>query len=101
MHKSKGITGETSYTLYICTIKLQGNYEESYTEGCLKQTCKNGVWRPSLEMTVCCFEREAFPPNTTITAITTKDGCTKSSMECIPDGDKAKMVLKLENSCNK
>merc|ERR1719427_2238603 len=70
-----------------CT-KPKGNVGDAHTEGCLKQTCKNGVWRPSLEETVCCYEREAFTPNTTITATTTQDGCTTSSTECRLDGNK-------------
>merc|ERR1711892_1003825 len=79
----------------------KGNAGDVHTEGCLKQTCKNGVWRPSLEETVCCYEREAFTLHTTITATTTQDGCTTSSIECRLDGNKAKMVFQVENNCPK
>ena len=50
---------------------------------------------------MCCYEREAFTPNTTITATTTQDGCTTSSIECRLDGNKAKMVFQVENNCPK
>ena len=62
----------------------------------MKQTCKDGVWRPSLEQDVCCYNDEAFPPNTTITATT--DGCTEASIECRSDGNKARMVLNVDST---
>ena len=48
---------------------------------------------------MCCYEREAFTPHTPITATTTQDGCTTSSIECRLDGNKAKMVFHVENNC--
>ena len=50
---------------------------------------------------MCCYEREAFTPNTTITATTAQDGCTMASVDCESDGDKAKMVFKIVNNCQK
>eukprot|EP00092_Neocalanus_flemingeri_P017335 GFUD01018750.1.p1 GENE.GFUD01018750.1~~GFUD01018750.1.p1 ORF type:complete len:194 (-),score=32.26 GFUD01018750.1:135-716(-) len=70
-----------------------------YMEGCLRITCKNGVWRPSLEETVCCYQRQAYTPHTIITATTAQDGCTTSSIECRLDSGNAKMIVQVENSC--
>ena len=49
---------------------------------------------------MCCYEGEAFTPNTTITATTTQDGCTTTAIYCRMDGDKAKMEFKVENNCH-
>ena len=78
---------------------IQGNDGDFHTDGCLKQTCKNSVWRPSFDETVCCYEGEAFTPNTTITATTT--GCIMTSIQCREDGNNAKMVLQVENTCQR
>merc|ERR1719508_158799 len=79
----------------------KGEDGESHTEGCLKQLCTNGVWVSSLDDTVCCYENEAFQPNTLITTTTAQDGCTTTSMVCMLDGNKARMVFNVENNCAK
>jgi len=89
----------SGYSDFILPGESVCNDRESYTEGCIKQTCKNGIWRPSLEETGCCYEGEAFPPNSIITAVIAEDGCTRTTIECRPDGNKAKMVLNVENNC--
>jgi len=77
----------------------KGSDGESYTEGCLKQSCKNGSWRPSLDGSVCCYEREPFKPGSIISSTTSEDGCTTSSIECKIEEKDAKLDLKVENNC--
>merc|ERR1711892_597592 len=72
---------------------------ESYTEGCLKNTCKASVWRTSMDGSQCCYNREPYQKNTTITTTVTDDGCVKATIECEEDGDKATMILHTENYC--
>jgi len=70
---------------------------ESYTEGCLKNACKAGIWRTSMDGNLCCYDREPYQKNTTITS--TKDGCVKATIACVEDDGKAMMILHTENSC--
>ena len=87
------------YVFKTCEIKLQGNDGESQTDGCLKLTCKNGVWRPSIDQTVCCYDGEAFTPGGIIIEKTGQDGCTISSIRCVSDIDnKAEMVIDVSSS---
>ena len=59
------------------------------TEGCLKQTCKDGLWRPSLI------------PNTAISAKTAENGCTTTVMECEYDGHKESTIAIGGDNCLK
>ena len=77
----------------------QGYDGESYTEGCLKNTCKAGTWRTSMDGALCCYDREPYQKNTTITSTVTEDGCVRATTKCGEDGDKAMMILHTENYC--
>eukprot|EP00092_Neocalanus_flemingeri_P010981 GFUD01011824.1.p1 GENE.GFUD01011824.1~~GFUD01011824.1.p1 ORF type:complete len:447 (+),score=101.01 GFUD01011824.1:59-1399(+) len=81
--------------------KPKGTEGESWTEGCIRQTCKDGVWMATLEKTVCCYEREAVTPNKNIITTTSQDGCTTTTLDCTLDDGQAKMVFSAENSCPK
>merc|ERR1711892_162456 len=72
---------------------------ESYTEGCLKNTCKASVWRTSMDGALCCYDREPYQKNTNITSTITEDGCVKATVECGEDGQKAMLILHMENFC--
>ena len=76
---------------------IQGNDGESYTEGCLKMTCKAGVWRSSLDTSLCCYDKLPYLPNTTITA--SEDGCATAVIFCKQEDDVATAVLQVENTC--
>jgi len=77
----------------------QGKEGDSLTEGCLKRTCKGGVWRTSLESSVCCYEGKAYPTDTILSTTMSEDHCVKASIECKEDGGKARMTLGMENFC--
>merc|ERR1712179_284793 len=64
----------------------EGLNGESYTEGCVKHTCKKGVWRPSIDESTCCFNGETFNFGSTITTVDDDDRCTRTHLECTPDG---------------
>jgi len=70
---------------------------ESYTEGCVRHTCKKGVWRVSLDLLQCCYHGESFSPNSMIFSTTTSDGSSKATINCLLKGDTAEMVLTVEN----
>ena len=53
----------------------------------------------SLDETVCCYEGDAFTPNTTLLTTTADDGCTTAYIECRKDGHRAEMVFKVQNDC--
>ena len=65
-------------------------------EGCLRETCKAGVWRHSLDPTVCCYDRRPHEVDTVITSSTSTDGCTITEVACTKD---AKTLLHTRNSC--
>ena len=60
-------------------------------------TCKAGVWRSSLDAAICCYNRQPYHPNTTITA--TEDGCATAVIYCTQEDDVATVVLQVENHC--
>ena len=64
----------------------QGFNGDSYIEGCVKHTCKTGVWRPSIDKSTCCFNGEAFEFGSTITTVDDDDDCTTAHLECTRDG---------------
>jgi len=70
---------------------------ESYTEGCLKNTCKASTWRTSVDVSLCCYDRQPYQKNTTINS--TEDGCVKASIKCVEDDGKAMMIIHTESSC--
>jgi len=69
----------------------KGGEAETYKEGCLKHTCKKGVWRVSLDHSECCYEGASYPPGTTIT--THNEGSAEASIQCVLNGDTAQIVL--------
>jgi len=62
----------------------EGVNGEVYIEGCVKHICKNGVWRPSIEKSTCCFNGEAFEFGSRISAV--DDDCTTAYLECTDNG---------------
>ena len=50
---------------------------------------------------VCCFEGEAYQPNTTISTTFSEDSNILGTVECIMNGSNAKMVFRLDNDCPK
>merc|ERR1712106_480222 len=77
----------------------QGYDVESYTEGCLKNTCKAGIWRTSMDGALCCYDRAPYQKNTTITSTVTEDGCVRATIKCGEDEDKAMVILHTETYC--
>jgi len=62
----------------------EGVNGEVFIEGCVKHTCKNGVWRPSIDKSTCCFNGAAFEFGKTITVL--EDDDTATYLECTQDG---------------
>jgi len=75
----------------------EGKDGESYTESCLKHTCISGVWKTSLDRSVCCSSGVAFSTNTTISSTNSEDGCVKVQVNCVEEGGHAKEVVHIEN----
>ena len=90
---------QTSYYLVIYTLKLKGQDGESYTDGCLKLTCNSDVWRPSIDETVCCYDREPYSLNSIIISTTSRDGCIVSTIECRLEENRASMFFQVDNRC--
>ena len=77
----------------------QGKEGESQTEGCLKRTCKGGVWRTALDTALCCYEGKAFPVGTIASTTWSEDHCVEARVECKEEDGEARMVLGMENFC--
>ena len=88
---------KTIFVIFLNTKKesLKANDGESLTEGCLKRTCKNGVWRTSLSQDSCCFNGKVFSPGSTITTT------TFSVVRCVVKDGMVKTVVEDKPSCNK
>ena len=52
-----------------------------------------------MDGSLCCYDREPYQKNTTITSTVTEDGCVKATIECGEDDDKAMMILHTEKYC--
>jgi len=78
----------------------QGEDGDQVTEGCLRRTCKSNTWEASIVSDMCCYEKEAYPVNTTISSSMSEDGCAKAVIDCVEEKPgNAKMVLTAENYC--
>ena len=86
--------------VYYFKIKLQAKHGTVLTNGCIKETCRDGFWVATMNDGVCCHEHQAHKPNTIVTT-TMADDCIGTSIECRLDGDSAKMVFLAENHCPK
>jgi len=78
----------------------QAEEGDKITEGCLQRVCKGGVWRTSLVRSSCCYERVAYPVNTTIISTMSEDQCVRATVKCVQgEHDNVKVVMKVENNC--
>ena len=68
------------------------------TEGCLKKTCKGGVWRSSIAREICCFNGKAFNPGSTISTAT-GPGCASAVLRCELEDGLAKTMLQDQSTC--
>merc|ERR1712179_350644 len=67
--------------------------------GCLKKQCKGGVWRTSLDTTVCCYNGKDYSPNTIVSTTMSKDHCLRATMECKEDRGEGRLELSVKNLC--
>jgi len=74
----------------------RGQEGDSLTTGCILLTCKGGVWRPSMDPRLCCYNGEAFQLGSTITTVSTADNCITTSLECGEEGVKTR----IERGCS-
>ena len=78
------LKGIFNYIFEAMVLLKQGVNGEAYIEGCVKHTCKKGVWRPSIDKSTCCFNGEAFEFGSRIS--TGNDDCTTAYLECTNNG---------------
>merc|ERR1712212_279308 len=74
----------------------EGVNGEAYIEGCVKHTCKKGVWRPSIDKSTCCFNGEAFEFGSRISTV--DDDCTAAYLECTDNG--IETVISISSHCS-
>merc|ERR1711887_3524 len=74
----------------------EGVNGEAYIEGCVKHTCKKGVWRPSIDESTCCFNGEAFEFGSRISTV--DDDCTTVHLECTNKG--IETVISISPHCS-
>merc|ERR1719153_491283 len=73
---------------------------ESVSEGCIKQTCKKGIWRTALDSTVCCYEGESYAIGSSLPTVLSDDGCGAVDHQCVLDDGQAVLQLHVENRCS-
>jgi len=74
----------------------EGVNGEANIEGCVKHTCKKGVWRPSIDKSTCCFNGEAFEFGSRISTV--DDDCTTVYLECTNNG--IETVISISPHCS-
>jgi len=77
----------------------QGKDGDIFTEECLIKKCKGGIWRTSLDSSVCCYEGKAYHPNTIVSTTMSEDQCGKATVECKEDMGDARLELSVKNFC--
>jgi len=74
-----------------------GTDGSTHTEGCIRHTCKKGVWRSSLATGLCCYEGFPYQPGDTV--VTTQEGCSQASIICQDQGNTPTLTIQVENMC--
>jgi len=74
----------------------EGVNGEANIEGCVKHTCKKGVWRPSIDKSTCCFNGEAFEFGSRISTV--DDDCSTAYLECTNNG--IETVISISPHCS-
>merc|ERR1719193_1234348 len=78
----------------------QAENGEHLTEGCVQRTCKSNIWRSSVVSNKCCFNREVYSINTTISSSMSEDGCAKVALDCVEETPGlVKAMLSVKNYC--
>jgi hypothetical protein len=49
----------------------------------------------------CVYQRRKFSIGSVIDTVLSEDGCTTTSLKCVPNGNKAKIEMKIKNDCPK
>jgi len=82
-------------------IQPKGSEGDSYTEGCLIQTCTDGSWVPDYTATAtsCCYDEVLHSPGATITSATAIDNCTVATLHCATEGGSTKWSVEVDNKC--
>ena len=88
--------GISNYIFEAMVLFKQGVNGEAYIEGCVKHTCKKGVWRPSIDKSTCCFNGEAFEFGSRISTV--DDDCTTVYLECTDNG--IETVISISPHCS-
>jgi len=81
-------------------LNPKGREGESVSEGCIKQTCKKGIWRSALDSTVCCYDGESYAIGSSLPTVLSDDGCGAVDHQCVLDDGQAVLQLHVENRCS-
>ena len=70
------------------------------SEGCIRKTCKNGVWRSSLDSMICCYEGKPYSPGSSVATVLSEDGCGAAHHHCQLQDGQAVLLLTVDNRCS-
>merc|ERR1719233_104058 len=78
---------------------LEGREGDISHDGCIQYTCKNNVWRPSLDPIICCYQGKPYSPQDMIPNELSDDGCGVAHHQCVLQDGQAVLLLSVENKC--
>jgi len=76
-------------------------FGETQVRGCNKYVCNGLKWVVTSKSMCCVYQRKKFTIGTVIDSVTSEDGCTSAFIKCVPNGDKAKIDMRIKNDCPK
>ena len=61
--------------------------------------CNGLKWAVQSKSMCCLYQRRKFKIGSVIDTVLSEDGCTSASIKCVPNGNKAKIDMRIKNDC--
>merc|ERR1719445_2153826 len=77
------------------------SYGETVVKGCTKYICNGLKWSVVSSSMCCTYQRRKVPTGEVIDSIRSEDGCTSAQVKCVPNGNRARIDLRIKSDCPK
>merc|ERR1712083_58030 len=75
------------------------SYGETVVKGCSKYVCNGLKWSVVSTSMCCTYQRRKVPTGEVIDSIKSEDGCTSALVKCVPNGNRARIDLRIKSDC--
>ena len=63
--------------------------------------CNGLKWAVKSTSMCCNYHKKKFKIGSVIDTVVAEDGCSKTSLKCVPNGDRAKIDMQMKSNCPK